>query len=282
MSKQWSPSQEIIKIIDEAGGNIFSSVTAFAAGGVGTARTQIESHAVPDNARTLLGWRPIDTGADLAVSEGLGSIFDISGDNYKFQPQEVPGPVAASILTTGGYAESETEYWDVFAPVAGGEFISIGIEPLDAIVGNRRTAVELWWTEKRIPVPVIYGLSTRETAVSLAGATSGTDLNINFAHTLIECGGLIVTQVMTIEEEISLSLRINSQVLSPNQGIPVLFDQIPAIADLAIDQGPVSAYVSRRRPREKFLAEKATITGVYTLDVALTSAAALAHYVRWV
>jgi len=283
MPYQSRPNDAVLKFLRDNSFSLFSSRTAFAAGGVATAPTTLESHDIPDAAKTFIGWRPDEVIDDAAAGEGVGSVFSISGENYKSQPQEVPGPVATSILTTGGYMDSQSEYFDVFAKVSGGEAIDVIIEPLDAVAGNRRAAVELWWSEARVPFPVIFSQSTRETAVSAAGQTPATlTLNINLAHFLLEVGGQIVTQVMTVEEEVFIALVINASVLRPLNQFPVVFDPIPPIADLAIDHGPTSTYVSRRSVWERFLSEKATVTGTYTLDQLLTSAAAVAHYIRWI
>ena len=284
MPAQNGPSEAVKALIESLGGSLWTTATDMVAGGTGTARTEIEQHRVPDAARMLVGWRPIEYAADQAADESILAVFDIAGVNFNFQPQEVIcGCVSGSILTdSAGLQQAPSEYYDAFAPVAGGETISVGVEPCDAIAGNRSSAVEFTWTDKKLPLPVIYSLCSREVAVSAAGITAGTTLNINNAHKLIEVGGVFTPAVTTIEEEALIRLEISCTVLSPIQSIQALLEPHGAVANLTTDNGSTQTYLARRCQRLKFTTDRATILTNFNLDIAQTAAGQAVHNIRWI
>lgn len=284
MPFQSGPSEDTKKLVARMGGSMWTTCTDVAAGGAATARAQIENMYVPDTAKMLLGWRPVEYAADQAVSESLMSVFDISGGNYNYQPQEVIcGNVGIGILTdAGGILHAPSEYYDVFAPVSGGAQISIGVEPLDAIAGNRRSGAEFTWTDRKLPLPVIRSRCSREVAINAAGVTPGTTLNITNAHELIEVGGVITEAAPTIEEEAFGTLVIKCTALPINE-IKCLLEPCGAIADLGTDEGPCGmAYLARRVQRLKFSSPAVTVLADFDLDVALSNAGQAAHYLRWI
>lgn len=282
MPSQNGPSEVVKNLVKQLGGSIWTTCTDVAAGGTATARAQIENMYVPDAARTLLGWRPVEYATDQAADESLMSVFDISGGNYNYQPQEVVcGCVAPSLMATGGLLQAHSEYYDVFAPVAGGEQISVGVEPLDAIAGNRRSGAEFTWSDKKLGLPVIRSKCSREVAIQNAGVTAGTTLNITQAHELIEAGGVVTVAAHTVEEEAFASLVLKCTAWPINE-IKMLFEPVGAIADLAADENSPLTYVARRIQRLKFSQEACTITADFDLDVALSNAGQAAHYIRWI
>lgn len=283
MVYQSQPSEKLRELVKKLGGSIWTSVTDVAAGGTATAATRIEQPYVPDDARTLLGWRPVEYATDQAVAESLLSVFSIEGSNYKFQPQEVVcGSVGDSILLTGGILHTPSEYYDVLAPVSGGEQIDIYVEPCDAIAGNRRSAAEFTWTNVRVPLPTIYSKASREVAISLAGLTAGTTLNISRTHELIEVGGIITHAAHTVEEEAFGTLVIKSTNFTPIQEIKCLLEPTGAISDLAADENSPMVYLARRCQRMKFKTENSVVTADFDLDVAQSNAGQAVHYIRWI
>jgi hypothetical protein len=253
------------------------------AGGTGTARTEIEAHRVPDAARTLLGWRPFDNVRDAAAAESVASVFDISGGNYKFQPQEVLGPVGATLLLEGAVETSDPEYYDVFAPVNGGETISVGVEPLDAIAGNRTSGANFWWSDVRIALPVIYSLCSREVSVDGAGISVGTTLTLNNTHMLVEVGASeLHNGVVTVEEEISVAMINKCTVWKPVQEITTFLNPIPPVIDATIDQGEPRPSLTRSYEKLTFTKETATVATDFDLDVDVTNASAAANMLRWI
>lgn len=284
MPYQGQPSQGVKALIDEMKGALWSTITDPTNGGTATAEATLEQHRVPDAARMLIGWRPVEYAADQAVAESMVSVFSIAGGNYNYQPQEVIcGCIGDSILATGGILQQPSEYYDVFAPVSGGEQIDINIEPLDAIAGNRRASVELWWSDIRIPVPVIRSKCSREVATgTAAGAVSGTSLDITNTHQLIEVGGVISHAAHTVEEEAWASCKLICTGWKPIQTLKFLLEPAGAIADLTVDENTTLAILARRATRLFFKTDRATVTCEFDMDVALTNAGQLAHYLRWI
>jgi hypothetical protein len=281
MPYQGRPNDRVIEIVKTLGGNIWTECTDTVAGGAALARTQIENHQVPDKAKTLLGWRPIEFPTAQAVAESTFSVFDLSGPNYNYQPQEVMcGNIAPSILAAGTTMQAPSEYYDVFAPVAGGEQISVGIEPLDAIAGNRRALAEFTWTDVRVPLPVIRSFCSREVALAIAavGITPGTLLSITDAHELIEAGGAVTPSTNTVQEEIMVTLILKCTALPVNE-IRLGFEPCGAAG---ITPGSSATAVTRRLQRMKFSQTACNVTADFDQDVALAVAAQAGHYIRWI
>jgi hypothetical protein len=238
-------------------------------------------HVVPDKAKTLLGWRPIDVPAALAAAESTLAVFDIQGVNYNFQPQEVIcGNTAGSLLATGTAIQAPSEYYDVFAPVAGGETINIGVEPLDALAVNRRSMAEFTWTDVRLPLPTIRSLCGREVAIAIAavGEVPGVAMPITDAHQLIEVGGCATESANTALEELMVTLILRCTALPLNE-IRVGFEPY---AGSQITPASNIAYVTRRVQRMKFSQRSVTVTSAYDVDLALAAAGQAVHYLRWI
>mgnify|MGYP001598576810 CR=1 FL=1 len=272
----------LIAYMDSIGARWWTTRTAFAAGGTAVARVAIDAaYRVPDASRMMLGWRPLQVAADMAVAEPLLSVFDIVGTDFKYQPQEVPGPVASSLLLEGAHNTSLSEWWPVFAPVAGSERYDVGIEPLSAIAGNSRAAVEFTWCDRLLPFNVIYSQSSREISVDGAGTSVGTTLNISNASQLIEVGGVVVQEAQTVEEEVFAALVSTSTVWDPVQQIDCILEPVSAIIDATIDQDEPGAYMARRSERVTFRSRTAAIVNNFILDVDVTNAATGEHYIRW-
>lgn len=282
MPYQSGPSLKVLEMIEQLGGNVWTNSNPFAAGGVAVARAAINAaFAVPDNARTLLGWRPIDCAAAGAVAESQLAVFDITGQNYNFQPQEVMcGNVSGSILATGTPIQAPSEYYDVFAPVKGGETWNIGVEPLDAEAGNRRSTIEFTWTDVRLPLPTIRSQCSREIAIAIAavGEVPGLVMPITEAHQLIEVGGCATESVNTAAEELNVTLVLRCTAM-PMQEIRVVFEPY---AGSQITPSSNIAYVTRRIQRQKFKQPSITMTSAFDVDLALAAAGQAAHYIRWI
>jgi hypothetical protein len=282
MPYQSRPSDRVVELVKAAGGNIWTSCTDTVAGGAAVARAAINAvFPVPDKAKTLLGWRPIETATAGAVAESMLSVFDIQGANFNFQPQEVMcGNTAGSILATGTPLQGPSEYYDVFAPVAGGETWNVGVEPLDALAGNRRSAAEFTWTDVRLPLPTVRSLCGREVAIAIAavGEVPGVAMAITGAHELIEAGGCATESVNTAAEELMVEMILRCTALPINE---IRFPFEP-YAGSAITPSSNIAYVTRRLQRMKFSQPSVTVTSAYDVDVALAAAGQAAHYIRWI
>jgi hypothetical protein len=284
MPYQARPHDDVIALVESLGGSIWTSVTNTVAGGAALARTEIENMYVPDKAKTLLGWRPIESITDQAVSESMLSVFDLAGPNYNFQPQEVVcGCVGNGILLdAGGILQAPSEYFDVFAPVAGGEQISVGVEPCDAQAGNRRSGAEFTWADVKLPLPTVYSYCSREVAEQNAGVTAGTTLTLTHAHTLIEVGAAFTNALPTVEEEINITTILKCNAWPVNE-LRIMNEPVGAIADLAADEGcSGKCYLSRRLQRLKFSQESVTVYCDFDLDVAATAAGQAVHMLRWI
>jgi hypothetical protein len=282
MTFQSGPSLKVLEMVEEHGGEVFTSSTPFAAGGAAVARSVIAAaYVVPDTARTLLGWRPIDCIVAGAVAESALAVFDIQGQNYHFQPQEVIcGNTGGSILATGTSLIGPSEYYDVFAPVKGGETWNVGVEPLDAEAGNRRSAIEFTWTDARLPLPTIYSQCSREIAIAIAavGEQAGLAMPITDAHQLIEVGGCATESVNTAAEELNVTLVLRCTAMKM-QEIRVILEPYTGSA---ITPSSNIAYVTRRIERQKFKQPSVTITSGFDVDIALAAAGQAAHYIRWI
>jgi hypothetical protein len=280
MPNQYKPSEKVMEMIAQKGGSVWTSVTDMAVGSVAVARTLVEMHVVPDKARTLLGWRPIDCPIAGALAESSLVVFDIQGVNYNFQPQEVIcGNVSGSWLgATGGILQSCSEYYDVFAPVAGGEVINVGAEPCDFVAGGRREGAEFTWTDVRLPLPTIKSLCSREIAIAAAGVVAGLAMPITDAHELIEVGGCATMSVATALDEINMTLILRCTAMPMNE-IRVMLE--PCGPVYATPGGQVT-YVSRRCERMKFSQPSVTMTADWDLDILLAVAGQAVHYIRWI
>ena len=273
----------VLEMIERMGGSVWTSVTDMVAGGAAAVRTEIENMYVPDKAKTLLGWRPVESITDQAVSESMVSVFDISGGNYNLQPQEVIcGCVGAGILTdAGGILQAPSEYYDVFAPVAGGEQISIGVEPCDAQAGNRRSGAEFTWADVRLSLPTIRSYCSREVAVQVAGVTAGTTLTFTHARKLVELGAVWTPALPTIEEEMNVTAIFKCNAFPVNE-VRIMLEPVGAIADLGTDEGSAQAYLTRRLQSLQFSQESVTIYTDFDVDVAQTAAGQAVHMIRYV
>jgi len=281
MPNQYRPSDKVLEMIEQLGGSVFPSCTDMAAGGAALARAVIELHVVPDKARTLLGWRPIDHAMIAAVAESTLAVFDIQGQNYNFQPQEVLcGNVAGSLLASGSSLHACSEYYDVFAPVKGGEVINVGVEPCDALGAGRRSGVEFLWTDVRLPLPVIRSQCSREIAIAIAavGEVPGLAMPITDAHQLVEVGGCATESVNTAGEELNVTLILRCTAMPMNE-IRVMFEPY---GSTDITPGSSVCYVSRRMIRQKFSQPSVTLTSAFDVDIALAAAGQAVHYIRWI
>lgn len=284
MPYQGKTPDGIIAFIKQAEGAMWSTITDPTNGGTATARTKLEAHRVPDDARCLLGIRPVEYVADQAVAESQIAVFSIESGNYKFQPQEVIGGVVAGpVLLNEGMLHTPSEYYDVFAPVSGGESIDIWIEPLDAIAGNRRSSVEFTWSNVKVPAPTIYSLCSREVSTgTTVGAVPGTTLDLTSTKVLVEVGAVCTSAALTIEEELWGSLKVKSSALGAIQETDILLEPQGTIADLTADEGPTMAYLARRAQWLPFKHRRASVSASFDLDVALSAAGQFAHMLRWI
>lgn len=280
MPYQNGPSAKVLAMIEAMGGNVWTGCTDMAAGGAALLRSVVELHVVPDKAKTLLGWRPIHCPVLSALGESTLAVFDIQGQNYNYQPQEVIcGNVSGSALgATGAIMESQSEYYDVFAPVAGGEIINVGVEPCDAIAGNTRSGVEFTWTDVRLSLPVIRSLCSREIAIAAAGEIAGLAMPITEAHQLIEVGGIATFGVATATDEANVTLILRCTALPINE-IRVMLEPT---GNIYATPGWQSAFVSRRIERMKFSQPSVTVTAGIDLDIILAAAGQAVHYIRWI
>lgn len=284
MPFQSAPRQAVIDAVERAGGSIWTTTTDMANGGVALDRATIEQYVVPDFAKMLLGWRPIGYPCDQAVAESFLAVYDIRGRDYNFQPQSVIcGNVAPSILATEGMIHAASEYYDVFAPVVGGELWDVGIEPCDAIAGNTRVGAEFCWTDKRISAPVIRSICSREDALTAAtaGIIAGSTLQINFAHKLIEAGACATASTQTIEEELNVTAIFKCTALKI-QEVKFLCEPLGAAANLAADEFNPRTYLARRIQRLPFNQETATIVTSWDVDVAQTAAGQAVSMFRYI
>lgn len=284
MPAQNGPSAKVKELVAAAGGAIWTTVTDVYAGGAAVAALLIEAPSVPDIARMLLGWRPIENITDSAVDESLLSVFSLSGPNYKYAPQEVIcGCLADSYLLTGNSLIAHSEYYDVFAKMKGGSAFNVNAEPVDAIAGNRRSAVELTWSDVQIALPVIYSVCSREIALGAAAdIAAGTTFNIGDSHELIEVGGVHTHAAITVEEEITTSLIVKCTNMSPLQELSILLEPVGQVGDEAVDEGHALCHLARRTQMMKFKTETSNVYNDFDVDVALSAAGQGVHYLRWI
>lgn len=284
MPSQNGPSERVKELIASKGGHIWTTTTDVVAGGAAVAGLVFEQPYVPTIARMLLGWRPIENVTDGAVEESLLSVFSLSGSNYRWQPQEVIcGTLGDSILLTSNILIAHSEYYDVFAPVSGGEQIDANVEPCDAIAGNRRSSIEFTWSDVRIDVPVIYSQCSREIAVgAAAGIVAGTTITISGGKKLIEVGAVHTHAAITIEEESTTQCVIKSTGLHPVNELKFSLEPVGGVNDEAVDEGAPLAHLARRTQRLSIQKETAVVTCDFDVDVALSAAGQAVHMLRWI
>jgi hypothetical protein len=174
-----------------------------------------------------------------------------------------------------------SEYYDVFAPVKGGEVINVGVEPCDALGAGRRSGVEFLWTDVRLPLPTIRSQCSREIAIAIAavGEVPGLVMPITDAHQLIEVGGCATESVNSAGEELNVTLILRCAAMKPVNEVRVMFDPYGATD---ITPGSSVTYVSRRTVRQKFSQPSVTLTSAFDVDIALAAAGQAVHYIRWI
>jgi len=263
-------------------GHIWTTTTDMVAGGAAVARTLIENLRVPDAAKMLLGWKPKESTTAQAVAESLLSVFSIEGSNFKYQPQEVIcGNVGDSFLATGSVLLAPSEYYDVFAPVNGGEIFDIYVEPCDAIAGNRRSGAEFTWTDVRLGLPVIKSQCSREVAIAAAavGIVHATTLTISEAHRLCEVMFAYTHAVATVQEELNLTAILKCTVWNPVQELSIMGE--PA-GGAGVTPAAGLARLTRSIQNVDFRKEAATVLCDFDIDVTLTDVGQFVHGIRWV
>jgi len=275
------------QFIKKNNGNIFVDSTDFSAGGAATAEATIEEYSCPADAKTLVGMRPVEYPKDQAVAESMMAVFSLQGD-YNHMPYEViGGNIAPSILATGGMLTSPSEFFEVTAPVAGGQKIDVVIEPLDAIAGDRDSAVEFTFTDidlHSLGIPIQYSKASREVALVNVGKTDGTTLELTDFSVLIEIGAVFTPAALTVEEEANVQLKITCTSLE-HQIQTITLEPSGAIADGTVDENSYMGYLARRPCWDRLRAgqgNKVTVTAQFDLSIVLSAAGQVAHYLRWI
>jgi len=282
MTYKTRPDETTIALLAKLGGHVWNTTTAIAAGGTGTSRVSIETHRVPDAARQLLGWTPYMNTTTPAVAKSQNGFFDIIGTNYKFQPQQVLAPGASIGLSVGSCNTEGLQYWDAYIPVNGGETWDVGYTPLSANSANSKTAATFFWTDVRVPLPVIYSQVGSVTALSTSAAvtTAGGDLNINNARMLIEVGGQIAQNAAIIAgEEINITVTMTCTAWSPIQ--QTQFTLEPRGSPIATS-GEAFEYNRRVYQKLEFTTDRATIKTTFLQNDAATNAPNAYQYIRWI
>ncbi len=176
--------------------------------GTATARAAINSaFKVPADARELIGVMPGIQIEEPNEGDSILAVWDIKGNDYRYQPCEGLAPVGNGKLSViDEMSTTPMEMWFIHAPLDGNETLDIGIEPLSAMGVNGQAFMTLVFSTTRTGKKVIYGKASREVATGTTAdtITAGTDIDIEDGSIMHELWGVatVGTGTVTVAEEL--------------------------------------------------------------------------------
>jgi len=256
-----------------------------ALGAAATARVAIDAaYRVPAKARELVGVRPWIMHEAPAADEALIAVWDILGNDYRYQPCEGLCPVGSGkIGTISCNKATPMETWKIHAPLNGNETLDLGIELLSALAGNGEGGFTMIFSTVRTGKPTIYGKASREVAgpTTAATITACTNLRVDNGVTMKEIWGVAVsgTATPTADEEFAGYFTVRCSGWDPIQETRFFHSPLHAPDGATSTAGAMS--IMRLPFDPSFKSKQATIrTTHYNYD-AYNAAGVLAHGVRW-
>lgn len=255
--------------------------------GVATARASIKSDfKVPAEARELIG---VFVGIQIeepTPDESILAVWDIRGNDYRYQPCEGLAPVGnAKLGAVDELSTTPMEMWFIHAPLSGNEILDIGIEPLSAMATTGGQAfMTLVFSTVRTGKPVIYGKASREIATGTTAdtITAGTDIGIDDGKEMYELWGVatIGTATVITAEELLAEFIMRCTGWKGVQEQKFFAEPMHAI-DGAAGVNTIMA-IMRLPVDSKLKTNAVTITTDIVNKDALSAAGVYAHGVRWI
>ena len=263
----------------------YDTVGPAALGAAATARVAINSaYRVPSKARELVGVRPFIMHEAPATDEALIAVWDIQGNDYRYQPCEGLCPIGSGKLgTLGTNKATPMETWLIHAPLNGNETLNLGIEPLSALAANGQGGFTMIFSTVRSGKPVIYGKASREIAGPTAAdtITECTTLRVDNGIMMKEIWGVACsgTATPTADEEFAGEFTMRCQAWEGPQETTFFHAPIHA-PDGATSNAGVGCIM--RLPFDApFKSIQANILATHNNYDAFNAAGVLAHGIRW-
>ena len=265
---------------------LFYDTVGPAVTGAAVARTAINAtYRVPAKARELVGVRPFIQIEEPNEGDSILAVWDILGNDYRFQPCEGLFPVGNGKL--GAIDEISTtpmETWLIHAPLNGTETLNIGVEPLSAMAVDGQAGMTMIYETARTGRPTIYGKFSREvaTGTTVATITACTDIRVDNGVKMHELCGVatIGTATVVADEELAGYFTMRCTAWEPIQETRFFHEPMHAIeATTGVNK---IQQIMRLPFDHRFKSKQATIqTEAYNFD-ALSAAGVYAHGVRWI
>lgn len=276
----------IVKIQKRGGAVFYDRVPAGTAngtaGGTGTSRTSITtSYSIPSTAQEILAIAPGLAPTAEAAADSLMAMFDIQGNAFKRQPQQVLGPIGSVMLSVGSMRMTPQEWWAVRAPVQNGDQYDWGVTPLIANTHNFKAWVDVMYSTIPSGDPTIYSQVSAKTSFNSAGSNSTSTLTLTAANGLYEVAtGLSPETAAVAQENMIVSTTITCPALDPIQSFTYGQDAPATIGATSGDtQVPqISRYLC---VGQRFKVSNPVLTYTSTLDVGTTNNVSVAHCVRY-
>lgn len=265
---------------------LFYDTVGPTATGVATARASINSaYRVPAKARELVAILPGIQIEEPNAGDSILAVWDVAGDDYRFQPCEGLMPVGNGKL--GAIDEMSTtpiEPWLIHAPLNGNEKLDIGVEPLSAMAVNGQAFATLVFSTVRTGKPTIYGKASREITgpTTAATITACTAITVENALRMLEIYGVAIigTATVVVAEEFAGYFVMKCTGWKKKQSTRFFHEPMHAI-DGATGVNQIQAIM--RLPFDaKFKSKQATIQTEHINYDALSAAGILAHGARWI
>jgi hypothetical protein len=192
------------------------SVGAPAALGTGTDEaTLFSNYRVPSKARQIKKVMPIIHTTAPAAGESILAVLSIGGNDFD-TPYEILCPVGGSHLGTIGANNTEPPRWhEMNYKVNGNEKLDILGEALDAMAGNARIGMNIWYADYDPTLPTVKALCTREIAVATSGRTVATAISLQNVKKIFQIEAAITGGVVTADEPLSANIALKSSNFNP-------------------------------------------------------------------
>lgn len=265
---------------------LFYDTVGPTATGAAVARASVDAtYRVPAKARELVGIRPFIQIEQPNAGDSILAVWDIKGNDYRFQPCEGLFPVGNGKLgAIDQMATTPMETWLIHAPLNGNETLDIGCEPCSAMAVNGQAGMTMIFSTVRTGRPTIYGKASREvTGPSTAATdTAGTDLRVDNGIKMAELWGVATIGTATVVADEEFAGYFTMRCTGWEGPQETKFFHAPMHAIEATTGVNRIESIMRLPFDARFKSKQATVhTNHYNFD-ALSVAGILAHGIRWI
>jgi hypothetical protein len=209
---------------DNAATGSFIFYDRIRSGAMGTAATRASistTYQIAQRAQELVAIRPTAIPSATIAAKAYIAEFDIAGQNYSYQPQNVFGQIgAANLGAITAPAMNANDWYRVYAPVKAGDSYDWGVTPQQAIAANGRAFVDLMYSSTPPSEPVIYSVQSGINTLTAAttGDIPGTSITATGAIDLVEVAGYVAPDgVQVAGDTLVTDLTFQSDGLQPLQ-----------------------------------------------------------------